>query len=101
LANPSSGASKHLLPPPVLPIVYQEARRLTLAAHDALGCRGVSRADLRYDDRIEGTGGLICLEVNTQPGMTETSRVPELAVHAGITFDELVQWMVEDASLGR
>ncbi|MDR3466332.1 MAG: D-alanine--D-alanine ligase [Xanthobacteraceae bacterium] len=100
-AKYSPGASKHILPAPVLPIVYQEVRRLTLAAHDALGCRGVSRADFRYDDRIEGSGGLICLEVNTQPGMTETSLVPELAAHAGITFDELVQWMVEDASLGR
>jgi D-alanine-D-alanine ligase len=100
-AKYSPGASKHILPAPVLPFVYQEARRLTLAAHDALGCRGVSRADFRYDDRLEGTGGLICLEVNTQPGMTETSLVPELAAHAGITFDELVQWMVEDASLGR
>lgn len=100
-AKYSPGASKHILPAPVLPIVYQEVRRLTLAAHVALGCRGVSRADFRYDDRIEGTGGLICLEVNTQPGMTETSLVPELAAHAGTTFDELVQWMVEDASLGR
>jgi D-alanine-D-alanine ligase len=61
----------------------------------------VSRADFRYDDFIEGTGGLVCLEVNTQPGMTETSLVPELAAHAGITFDELVQWMIEDASLNR
>jgi D-alanine-D-alanine ligase len=72
-----------------------------LVAHRALGCRGVSRADFRYDDRIEGTGGLFCLEINTQPGMTETSLVPELAAHAGITFDELVQWMIEDASLNR
>ncbi|MGH6755225.1 MAG: D-alanine--D-alanine ligase, partial [Bradyrhizobium sp.] len=93
--------SKHILPAPILPFVYQEVRRLTLAAHVALGCRGVSRADFRYDDRIEGLGGLSCLEVNTQPGMTETSLVPELAAHAGVTFDELVQWMVEDASLDR
>jgi D-alanine-D-alanine ligase len=100
-AKYSAGASKHILPAAILPFVYQEVRRLTLAAHVALGCRGVSRADFRYDDRIEGTGGLICLEVNTQPGMTETSLVPELAADAGITFDELVQWMVEDASLGR
>src|SRR5215475_8605866 len=95
------GASKHLLPAPVSSIVYQQVRRLALAAHRALGCRGVSRADFRYDDRVEGTGGLVCLEVNTQPGMTETSLVPELAAHAGITFDELVQWMIEDASLNR
>jgi D-alanine-D-alanine ligase len=100
-AKYSKGASKHIVPAPILPFVYQEVRRLTLAAHRALGCRGVSRADFRYDDRIEGLGGLFCLEVNTQPGMTETSLVPELALHAGITFDELVRWMVEDASLGR
>jgi D-alanine-D-alanine ligase len=95
------GGSKHLLPAPVSSFVYQQARRLSLAAHRALGCRGVSRADFRYDDRIEGTGGLVCLEVNTQPGMTETSLVPELAAHAGISFDELVRWMIEDASLNR
>jgi D-alanine-D-alanine ligase len=98
-AKYASGGSKHLLPAPILPNVYQEVRRLTLAAHNALGCRGVSRADFRYDDR--GTGELVCLEVNTQPGMTETSLVPELAAYAGITFDELVRWMVEDASTNR
>jgi D-alanine-D-alanine ligase len=98
-AKYAAGGSKHLLPAPVLPNVYQEVRRLTLAAHNALGCRGVSRADFRYDDR--GTGELVCLEVNTQPGMTETSLVPELAAYAGITFDELVRWMVEDASINR
>jgi D-alanine-D-alanine ligase len=100
-AKYAAGGSKHILPAPVLPIVYQEVRRLAVLAHSALGCRGVSRADFRYDDHVEGTGGLFCLEVNTQPGMTETSLVPELAAHAGITFDELVQWMVEDASLNR
>jgi D-alanine-D-alanine ligase len=100
-AKYAPGASKHLLPAPISPFVYQQVRRLALAAHRALGCRGVSRADFRYDDRVEGTGGLFCLEVNTQPGMTETSLVPELAAHAGITFDELVRWMIEDASLDR
>jgi D-alanine-D-alanine ligase len=98
-AKYAGGGSKHLLPAPILPNVYQDVRRLTLAAHSALGCRGVSRADFRYDDR--GTGKLVCLEVNTQPGMTETSLVPELAAYAGITFDELVRWMVEDASTNR
>jgi D-alanine-D-alanine ligase len=98
-AKYAPGGSKHLLPAAILPNVYQEVRRLALAAHNALGCRGVSRADFRYDDR--GTGELVCLEVNTQPGMTETSLVPELAAYAGITFDELVQWMVEDASINR
>ena len=72
-----------------------------LVAHRALGCRGVSRADFRYDDRPGGTGELVVLEVNTQPGMTETSLVPELAAHAGYSFGELVRWMVEDASCDR
>ncbi len=98
-AKYAAGGSAHLLPAQTLPNVYQEVRRLALAAHSALGCRGVSRADFRYDDR--GTGKLICLEINTQPGMTETSLVPELAAYAGITFDELVRWMVEDASTNR
>ena len=98
-AKYAAGGSKHLFPALILPNVYQEVRRLALAAHNALGCRGVSRADFRYDDR--GTGKLVCLEVNTQPGMTETSLVPELAAYAGVTFDELVQWMVEDASTKR
>jgi D-alanine-D-alanine ligase len=100
-AKYAPGGSKHVLPAEVSSFVYQEVRRLALAAHGALGCRGVSRADFRYDDRVEGVGGLFCLEVNTQPGMTETSLVPELAAHAGITFDELVRWMIEDASLNR
>jgi D-alanine-D-alanine ligase len=100
-AKYAPGGSRHLLPAPVSPIVYQEVRRLALKAHHALGCRGVTRADFRYDDQRAGTEGLACLEVNTQPGMTETSLVPELANHAGLTFDELVRWMVEDASLNR
>ena len=100
-AKYAPGGSKHLLPAQISPFVYQEVRRLALMAHRALGCRGVTRADFRYDDRSAGTEGLVCLEVNTQPGMTETSLVPELATHAGLTFDELVRWMVEDASLNR
>lgn len=100
-AKYAPGGSKHLLPAPLKPNVYEEVRRLALKAHQALGCRGVSRADFRYDDRMDGVQGLVCLEVNTQPGMTETSLVPELAAHAGTTFEELVRWMVEDASLDR
>jgi D-alanine-D-alanine ligase len=99
-AKYAPGGSTHLLPAPIAPEVYQEVQRLTLAAHRALGCRGVSRADFRWDD-AQGIAGLACLEVNTQPGMTETSLVPEMAVHAGISFPDLVAWMVEDASLGR
>jgi len=104
-AKYAPGGSKHILPAPVSSFVYQLARRLSVTAHKALGCRGVSRTDFRYDNSIEGnvegTGGLVCLEVNTQPGMTETSLVPELAAHGGVTFDELVRWMVDDASLNR
>ncbi len=100
-AKYAPGGSKHLLPAPISSFVYQEVRRLSLKAHHALGCRGVTRADFRYDDQAVGTEGLVCLEVNTQPGMTETSLVPELAAYAGMTFDELVRWMVEDASLDR
>lgn len=95
------GGSQHILPARVLPEIYQQVRILTLKAHKALGCRGVSRADFRFDDRTGDASGLVCLEVNTQPGMTETSLVPDLAVHAGHTFSELVTWMVEDASLDR
>jgi len=100
-AKYAPGGSRHLLPAPVAPAVYRETQRLALAAHRALGCRGVSRADFRYDDNVEGTAGLFCLEVNTQPGMTETSLVPEMAMHAGISFPDLVRWMAEDASLDR
>jgi D-alanine-D-alanine ligase len=95
------GGSIHVLPAPLLPNVYQLVQKLSLAAHWALGCRGVSRSDFRYDDRPNGTGEMICLEVNTQPGMTGTSLVPELASYGGRSFSELVRWMVEDASCDR
>jgi D-alanine-D-alanine ligase len=95
------GGSRHELPARILPDIYQTIRMLALRAHQALGCRGVSRADFRYDDRPQGTGEVICLEVNTQPGMTPTSLVPEMAAYAGMSFRELVTWMVEDASCGR
>ncbi|RUO98325.1 D-alanine--D-alanine ligase [Hyphomicrobium sp.] len=100
-AKYAPGGSKHDLPAQILPDVYQSVRSLTLRAHQALGCRGVSRADFRYDDTAGGTGELICLEVNTQPGMTGTSLVPELAGYAGWSFGDLVRWMVEDASCNR
>jgi D-alanine-D-alanine ligase len=99
-AKYAPGGSTHILPAQIPAEVYEETRRLALTAHRALGCRGVSRADFRYDD-TRGVEGLVCLEVNTQPGMTETSLVPELAAYAGIPFGELVAWMVEDASLNR
>ncbi len=95
------GGSIHELPAKVKGNIYQKVQELALKAHRALGCRGISRTDFRYDDRPEGTGELVVLEVNTQPGMTETSLAPEMAAFAGITFGELVKWMVEDASCDR
>ena len=70
-------------------------------AHQALGCRGVTRSDFRYDDTPGDKGELILLEINTQPGMTGTSLVPELAAHAGHSFEELLTWMINDASVNR
>ena len=99
-AKYAPGGSEHVLPAQVPADVYQAVRKLTVEAHHALGCRGVTRADFRFDD-TRGTEGLACLEVNTIPGMTETSLVPELAAFAGLTFEDLVRWMVEDASLNR
>jgi D-alanine-D-alanine ligase len=100
-AKYAPGGSRHVLPAELSPEIYQTVQMLALRAHQALGCRGVSRADFRYDDRPDGSGELVCLEVNTQPGMTATSLVPEMAAHAGMAFPELVRWMVEDASCGR
>ena len=97
-AKYAPGGSKHVCPADIKPDVYHEVRNLSLKAHRALGCRGVSRADFRFD---EANGRLICLEVNTQPGMTRTSLVPELANEAGLSFGRLVRWMVEDASCRR
>lgn len=97
-AKYAKGGSIHLCPAPLQPKIYQRIRDWALTAHQAIGCRGVSRSDFRYDDE---TDTLVWLEVNTQPGMTETSLVPELAAHAGIGFGELVRWMVEDATTNR
>ncbi len=91
-AKYAPGGSKHVIPAPIPEAIYAESLKIGLAAHQALGCRGVSRADLRYDGRR-----VYLLEVNTQPGMTATSLVPEQAAHVGISFDELVRWMVENA----
>lgn len=98
-AKYKKGGSVHILPARILPDVYQRIEMLAVMAHRALGCRGVSRSDFRYD--AEGTGELVCLEVNTQPGMTGTSLVPDMAAHSGIAFADLVEWMVEDASCDR
>jgi D-alanine-D-alanine ligase len=97
-AKYAAGGSDHLVPAPLPRAVYDEALDIGLRAHIALGCRGISRADLRYDDTPEGDGRLYLLEVNTQPGMTPTSLVPDIARKAGIGFDELVVWIVENAT---
>ncbi|MCC0039430.1 MAG: D-alanine--D-alanine ligase [Brucellaceae bacterium] len=93
-----AGGSKHECPAKISPNIYQKIQTLALKAHQAIGCRGVSRSDFRYDDRHSENGELIWLEVNTQPGMTPTSLVPEIAAHAGHEFGEFLSWMVEDAS---
>lgn len=95
------GGSKHELPAKIKPNIYQKIMTLSLKAHQVIGCRGVSRSDFRLDDGPMGSGELIWLEVNTQPGMTSTSLVPELAAHAGHSFEEFLTWMVEDASCNR
>ncbi|MGD9914849.1 MAG: D-alanine--D-alanine ligase [Rhizobiaceae bacterium] len=92
------GGSKHDVPAKISPNIYQKIQTLALKAHQAIGCRGVSRSDFRYDDRHSENGEVVWLEVNTQPGMTPTSLVPEIAQHAGHSFGELLSWMVEDAS---
>jgi D-alanine-D-alanine ligase len=99
-AKYQEGGSKHIIPAPISSNIYQNVQKLALKAHEVLGCRGVTRTDFRFMESANG-GELICLEINTQPGMTPTSLVPELAQHAGHSYEELVTWMVEDASCNR
>jgi D-alanine-D-alanine ligase len=94
-AKYAAGGSRHVVPAVLPEDVTQHAKDIALAAHRALGCRGATRADLRYDDE---TGRLVLLEVNTQPGMTATSLLPEQAGHAGLDFPALCTWMVERAA---
>jgi D-alanine-D-alanine ligase len=97
-AKYTEGRTDHLIPAPIPQAVYDEALRMAKLAHDTLGCRGVSRSDFRYDDTADGgPNRLYLLEVNTQPGMTPLSLVPEQAKYRGISFPELVGWMVENA----
>jgi D-alanine-D-alanine ligase len=100
-AKYTAGGSRHIVPADIQPKIYDKVQKMALKAHAALGCRGVSRTDFRFNDRAGGEGELVCLEINTQPGMTETSLAPEQARHAGHSFEELVSWMVEDASCNR
>jgi D-alanine-D-alanine ligase len=100
-AKYAQGGSRHILPAEIPNDVYRRCQRYSLMAHNALGCRGITRCDFRFDDTPGDKGELILLEINTQPGMTGTSLVPELAAHAGHSFEEMVTWMVNDASLNR
>jgi D-alanine-D-alanine ligase len=99
-AKYTEGRTEHLVPAPLPPAVYEAALQSALTAHKVLGCRGVSRADFRYDDSKDNPSGLYLLEVNTQPGMTPLSLVPEQARYLGISFSELVGWIAEQARCG-
>jgi len=96
----TSGKTEHLCPAPLPANEYAAVMQMALAAHRALGCRGLSRADFRYDDTAHDKGKFYLLEVNTQPGMTALSLSPELAAHAGISFNALVEKLVKVARLG-
>jgi D-alanine-D-alanine ligase len=100
-AKYTHGGAVHVLPAQLKPKIYDKVQQFSLAAHAALGCRGLTRCDFRYNDAAGEDGELVLLEINTQPGMTEVSLAPEQAAHAGHTYEELVSWLVEDASCNR
>jgi len=93
----TDGKAEHFMPAPIHADAYAHALNIALRAHRTLGCRGVSRSDLRYDDSAGEPGTFYLLEINTQPGMTPISLVPEIAADCGMDFPELVAWMVENA----
>ena len=99
-AKYAPGGSRHELPADIPQEIFDACLGYAVRAHDALGCRGISRTDFRWDE-ARGIDGLILLETNTQPGMTPTSLTPEQAAHVGISFPQLCRWMVEDASCDR
>ncbi|WP_172329385.1 D-alanine--D-alanine ligase [Mangrovicoccus sp. HB161399] len=94
------GGSRHVIPAEIPPEIFAACLDYAERAHAALGCRGLSRTDFRWDE-ARGLDGLILLEVNTQPGLTPTSLAPEQAAHCGLSFPDLCRWMVEDASCAR
>jgi D-alanine-D-alanine ligase len=94
----ADGGSRHIIPASVHPDAYAKALDIAVAAHHALGCRGATRCDFRYDDTAGEPGRLVLLEINTQPGLTPTSLLPEQAAHLGMSFPQLCAWMVENAS---
>lgn len=97
-AKYEAGGSQHVIPADLPAHVTEAAMEFALKAHQALGCRGATRSDFRYDDKRDR---LVILETNTQPGMTPTSLVPEQAAFVGMSFEDLVAWMIEDASCQR
>jgi D-alanine-D-alanine ligase len=97
-AKYADGGSRHVIPAQIPDEITTRAMDVALAAHRALGCRGASRADFRYDDTEQSPGRLVLLEINTQPGLTPTSLLPEQAAHVGISFPRLCAWMVENAA---
>jgi D-alanine-D-alanine ligase len=99
-AKYTDGKAQHLMPAPIPQDAYDEVMALARKAHQCLGCRGLTRSDFRYDDTKGGKGTFYLLEVNSQPGMTALSLSPEIAAYAGISFNNLVQMLVEDARLG-
>jgi len=94
----ADGGSRHVIPAPVHPDTYARAMEVAVAAHRAIGCRGATRCDFRYDDTAGEPGRLVLLEINTQPGLTPTSLLPEQAAHLGTSFPRLCAWMVENAA---
>lgn len=94
-AKYTDGVTEHLIPAPVPPAVAQEAMRQAELSYRALGCNGIARVDFRYDDTQPGTEGLYFLEINTQPGFTALSLVPEQARYLGMSFSDMVAWILE------
>ena len=99
-AKYAEGGSYHVVPADIPAEIFEACMDYALRAHQALGCRGLSRTDFRWDES-RGLDGLILLETNTQPGMTPTSLSPEQAAKTGVSFGQLCRWMVEDASCNR
>jgi D-alanine-D-alanine ligase len=94
----ADGGSRHIIPAGIHPVAYEQAMEVAVAAHRVLGCRGATRCDFRYDDTAGEPGRVVLLEINTQPGMTRTSLLPEQAAHRGMSFTQLCAWMVENAA---
>ena len=90
-----NGGSNHIIPADIPKVIYDEALYISLLAHQSLQCSGLSRVDIRFDGK-----SLYVLEVNTQPGMTPTSLAPEQAAYLNISFNELVIWLVDNATCG-